>query len=254
MAVDEPHRNDAVLLGCVQEPPASSLSGSVVLERDPVEAGERIPYMRFVIDRQPTLAVGVDVGERAVGELRPFAGFELGHLPTIYAAPDVGGRGLLGRPGSGCGRPVGLDRDTLSDKPDISFDVTDLATEPMVQFRRWYEDAEAEGIHLVNAIALATADAAGTPAVRHVLLRGFDDRGFVFYTNYESRKARHLAENPRAAFALLWKDLDRQVCVTGAVERTTLEESEAYFATRPREARLGAWASGRARSWSRAPD
>ena len=131
----------------------------------------------------------------------------------------------------------------MSDKPDLSLDIADLATEPMVQFRRWYEDAEAEGIHLVNAIALATADATGSPAVRHVLLRGFDERGFVFYTNYESRKARHLADNPRAAFALLWKELDRQVGVTGEVERTTLEESEAYFATRPREARIGAWAS-----------
>jgi pyridoxamine 5'-phosphate oxidase len=122
-------------------------------------------------------------------------------------------------------------------------EVGDLAAEPMVQFRRWYEDAEAEGIHLANAIALGTADAAGSPAVRNVLLRGFDERGFVFYTNYESRKARHLAENPRAAFALLWKELDRQVCVTGRVERTSLEESGTYFATRPREARLGAWAS-----------
>jgi pyridoxamine 5'-phosphate oxidase len=131
----------------------------------------------------------------------------------------------------------------LSDKPDLSLDVDDLDPEPMVQFRRWYEDADAEGIHLVNAIALATADATGSPAVRHVLLRGFDERGFVFYTNYESRKARHLAENPRAAFAMLWKELDRQVCVTGVVERTTPEESAAYFATRPREARLGAWAS-----------
>jgi pyridoxamine 5'-phosphate oxidase len=131
----------------------------------------------------------------------------------------------------------------VSEKPDLSMEVADLAAEPMVQFRRWYEDAEAEGVHLANAIALGTADAAGSPAVRHVLLRGFDERGFVFYTNYESRKARHLAENPRAAFALFWKELDRQVCVTGRVKRTTLEDSEAYFATRPREARLGAWAS-----------
>ena len=113
----------------------------------------------------------------------------------------------------------------------------------MVQFRRWFEDAEAESIHLANAVALATADAQGRPAVRHVLLRGFDDRGFTFYTNYDSRKARHLAENPYAAFALLWKELDRQVCVAGRVGRTSAEESDAYFATRPREARIGAWAS-----------
>ncbi len=132
---------------------------------------------------------------------------------------------------------------TMSDKPDLSLEADDLSGDPMVQFRRWYEDAESDGIHLVNAIALATADAQGRPAVRHVLLRGFDDRGFVFYTNLESRKARHLAENPSAAFALLWKELDQQVCVTGSVERTTDAESDAYFDSRPREARIGAWAS-----------
>jgi pyridoxamine 5'-phosphate oxidase len=131
----------------------------------------------------------------------------------------------------------------VNDKPDLSLEADDLSVEPMVQFRRWFEDAEASRIHLVNAIALATADARGMPAVRHVLLRGFDDRGFVFYTNLESRKARHLAENPSAAFALLWKELDRQVCVTGSVERTTDAESDAYFDSRPREARIGAWAS-----------
>ena len=131
----------------------------------------------------------------------------------------------------------------VSDKPDLSLEADDLSGDPMVQFRRWFEDAEADGIHLANAIALATADARGKPSVRHVLLRGFDERGFVFYTNLDSRKARQLAENPAAAFALLWKELDRQVCVTGTVERTTDEESDAYYASRPREARIGAWAS-----------
>jgi pyridoxamine 5'-phosphate oxidase len=131
----------------------------------------------------------------------------------------------------------------VSSKPDLSLEADDLVSDPMVQFRRWFEDAEGEGIHLANAIALGTADARGQPAVRHVLLRGFDDRGFVFYTNLDSRKARQLAENPSAAFALLWKELDRQICVTGSVERTTEAESDAYFASRPREARIGAWAS-----------
>ena len=131
----------------------------------------------------------------------------------------------------------------VSDKPDASLEVGDLNPDPMVQFRQWFEDAEAEGIHLVNAIALGTADVSGKPAVRHVLLRGFDDRGFVFYTNLESRKAAHLAANPSAAFAIFWKELDRQVCVTGTVERTTDAESDAYFARRPREARIGAWSS-----------
>jgi len=131
----------------------------------------------------------------------------------------------------------------MGGKPDLSLEADDLGGDPMIQFRRWFEDAEAEGIHLANAIALATADFEGRPSARHVLLRGFDDRGFVFFTNYESRKARHLGENPYAAFALLWKELDRQVCVTGSVDRTTEEESDAYFASRPREARIGAWAS-----------
>jgi pyridoxamine 5'-phosphate oxidase len=131
----------------------------------------------------------------------------------------------------------------VSDKPDLGLDVDDVSEDPIVQFRRWFEDAEAEGIHLANAIALATADVEGSPSVRHVLLRGFDENGFVFYTNYESRKGRQLAENPRAAFTLLWKELDRQVCVTGDVRPTSREESEGYFRSRPREARIGAWAS-----------
>jgi len=87
----------------------------------------------------------------------------------------------------------------MSGKPDLSLEVDDLATDPMVQFRRWFEDAEAESIHLANAIALATATTDARPTVRHVLLRGFDERGFSFYTNYESRKARQLADNPRVA-------------------------------------------------------
>lgn len=131
----------------------------------------------------------------------------------------------------------------MSDRPEVALEADDLSADPMVQFRRWFEDAEAAGIPLANAIALATADGDGRPAARHVLLRGFDDRGFVFYTNLESRKGRHLADNPTAAFAMLWKELDRQVCVTGSVERTTDAESDAYFASRPRDARIGAWAS-----------
>ena len=131
----------------------------------------------------------------------------------------------------------------MSEKPDLGLDLDDLPPEPMTQFRVWFEDAEAEGIHLANAVALATASAGGEPKVRHVLLRGFDERGFVIYTNRESRKGRDLAENPRAAFTILWRELDRQVVVTGSVSPTTDAESAAYFRTRPREARLGAWAS-----------
>ncbi len=127
--------------------------------------------------------------------------------------------------------------------PERSLSREDLADDPLVQFRLWYDEAGAAAIPLADAIALATADRSGRPSVRHVLLRGFDERGFAFYTNYESRKGRELAENPHAALTMLWKELDRQVSATGAVRRTSREESEAYFRTRPREAQIGAWAS-----------
>jgi pyridoxamine 5'-phosphate oxidase len=120
---------------------------------------------------------------------------------------------------------------------------TDLLDDPIAQLRRWLDDAVAAGIPLPNAMAVATANAQGRPSVRHVLLRGIDDRGFTFYTNYESRKGRELADNPHAGLVFLWKLLDRQVNVTGTVERVDPAESDAYFATRPRDARLGAWAS-----------
>ncbi len=99
------------------------------------------------------------------------------------------------------------------------------------------------GVPLPNAMALATAGADGRPSVRHVLLRGVDERGFEFFTNYRSRKSRQLDENPNAGLVFLWKELDRQVNVTGSVRRTSAEDSDAYFATRPRDAQLGAWAS-----------
>ena len=127
--------------------------------------------------------------------------------------------------------------------PDDALFERDLDPDPIAQFRIWLEDARAAGVVFPEATALATADAGGRPSVRHVLLRGLDERGFVFFTNYGSRKGRQLAENPHGALAFLWRELDRQVCVTGSVERAGREESEAYFRTRPREARLGAWAS-----------
>jgi pyridoxamine 5'-phosphate oxidase len=127
--------------------------------------------------------------------------------------------------------------------PDRTLDRHDLAPDPIAQFRSWYDDAEAREVPLANAMALATADAEGRPAVRHVLLRDVDHQGFVFYTNRESRKGRHIAVNRWAGLVWLWKELDRQVCVTGKVEPTSDEESDAYFATRPREAQIGAWAS-----------
>jgi pyridoxamine 5'-phosphate oxidase len=126
---------------------------------------------------------------------------------------------------------------------DQTPELESLPSDPVVLFRRWYEDAERAGIHLPNAMALATASADGRPSIRHVLLREIEDRGFVFYTNHGSRKGTELAENPRAAFSIYWRELDRQISITGDVSRVSEEQSDAYFATRPREARLGAWTS-----------
>ena len=126
---------------------------------------------------------------------------------------------------------------------DRSLDRDDLSDDPITLFHTWLADADAAGVPLPNAMAVATADAQARPSVRHVLLRGADERGFVFYTNYESRKGRQLTENPWAGLVFLWKELDRQVHVRGPVERVDPVESDAYFATRPRDAQLGAWAS-----------
>jgi pyridoxamine 5'-phosphate oxidase len=126
---------------------------------------------------------------------------------------------------------------------DRPLDFEDLLADPIEQFRNWLGDAEAAGVPLPNAMAIATADASGRPSVRHVLLRGVDERGFQFFTNRHSRKGVELAENPWAGLVFLWKELDRQVQVTGPVSELTDEESDAYFASRPRDAQLGAWAS-----------
>jgi pyridoxamine 5'-phosphate oxidase len=123
----------------------------------------------------------------------------------------------------------------------------DLDPSPFVQFRAWLEQAVAAGVPEPNACALATASKDGTPNARMVLLKGLDEGGFVFFTNYESRKAQELSENPRACMVFFWAPLERQVRVSGAVTRTSREESEEYFRTRPREAQIGAWASRQSR-------
>lgn len=132
-------------------------------------------------------------------------------------------------------------RDMVDDRPPLELE--GLPSDPLVLFRRWLEDAERASVRLPNAIALATASADGRPSIRHVLLRGYEDGAFLFYTNRTSRKGAELAENARAAFALYWRELDRQITVTGDVSPVSDETSDAYFATRPREARIGAWAS-----------
>jgi pyridoxamine 5'-phosphate oxidase len=118
-----------------------------------------------------------------------------------------------------------------------------VSTDPLTQFREWYEHAVAAGVVEPEAMALATASADGAPSVRFVLLKGIDERGVEFFTNYESRKGSELIANPRAALAVLWKPLERQVRLEGAVEVLTPEESDAYFASRSRGSQLGAWAS-----------
>ncbi|HEX4806984.1 MAG TPA: pyridoxamine 5'-phosphate oxidase [Conexibacter sp.] len=131
----------------------------------------------------------------------------------------------------------------------MSFELSerDLPPDPIALVQRWYADAQAADLPQPDAMTLATATADGRPSARAVLLKGIDARGFVFYTNYESRKGRELDANPHAALVLLWLPLDRQVRVTGSVARLDPEESDAYFATRPRGSQLGAWASEQSR-------
>jgi pyridoxamine 5'-phosphate oxidase len=118
----------------------------------------------------------------------------------------------------------------------------DLASDPLEQFRRWFADAGA-AVEVPEAMALATATAAGAPSVRMVLLKGFDERGLVFYSHHTSRKGRELEENPRAALLFHWSPLGRQVRVEGRVDHVSADESDAYFGTRTRGAQMGALAS-----------
>jgi pyridoxamine 5'-phosphate oxidase len=125
-------------------------------------------------------------------------------------------------------------------------DYLDEATvdrDPLTLFHRWLNEAITSGIHLPEAMTLATATSDGKPAARLVLLKQADEHGFVFYTNYNSRKSRELDSNPQAALVFYWPHFERQVRVEGKVARVSAEESDEYFKTRPRESQLGAWAS-----------
>jgi pyridoxamine 5'-phosphate oxidase len=146
----------------------------------------------------------------------------------------------------------------------------DLDPDPLVQFRKWFDQATGAKMSGrvraflirqykrllmvtgaqpldINAMTLATVDKEGKPSARIVLLKGVDKRGFIFYTNYDSRKGRELADNPNAALDFYWGEQERQVCVGGKVNRLQTEESEAYFRSRPRGSQLGAWASNQSR-------
>jgi pyridoxamine 5'-phosphate oxidase len=122
-----------------------------------------------------------------------------------------------------------------------------LAGTWLEQFATWFADAVEAGLPEPNAMLLATADGSGQPSARTVLLKGYDQRGFTFFTNYESRKGTDLAQNPRASLVFPWYSLHRQVIVIGGVEKVSREETEEYFAVRPRGAQVGAWASPQSR-------
>ncbi|RMF21136.1 MAG: pyridoxamine 5'-phosphate oxidase [Bacteroidetes bacterium] len=119
----------------------------------------------------------------------------------------------------------------------------DLDESPFRQFEKWFQEAEQAGILMPNAMTLATVSAEGQPSVRTVLLKFFDERGFVFYTNYNSRKARDIAANPLVALLFPWLDLHRQVKIEGRAEKVSTAESMKYFMTRPRGSQIGAWVS-----------
>ncbi len=124
---------------------------------------------------------------------------------------------------------------------------TEVLSDPVEQFAIWFEHAESAGEIEPNAMTLATADARGAPSARIVLLKEFDARGFVFYTNYTSRKGQQMEANPHAALAFFWPKLERQVRIEGRVRRVTQRESDAYFNERPLMSRIGAWASHQSR-------
>lgn len=126
---------------------------------------------------------------------------------------------------------------------DADFTEADLAPDWPTQFGRWFADVVTAGLPEPNAMVLATADTEGRPSTRHVLLKGYDERGFTFFTNYASRKATEALANPYASLVFPWFAIYRQVVVCGRVELTSRSETETYFATRPRGAQIGAWAS-----------
>ena len=115
--------------------------------------------------------------------------------------------------------------------------------DPVEQFRKWFDEALAADLHEPNAMTLATATPGGRPSARVVLLKGFDARGFVFYTNHEGRKGRELEKNPYCALVFYWAELERQVRIEGLASRVSEADSDAYYESRPRGSRLGAWAS-----------
>ncbi len=133
--------------------------------------------------------------------------------------------------------------DIRKDYKLASLEEADVASNPIDQFTRWWNDAVASQIDEVNAMTLATVNTAGVPAARIVLLKGYNPEGFIFFTNYESDKGKNLAQNPNAALVFFWKELERQIRIEGTVQKVSAEESDRYFNSRPASSRIGAWAS-----------
>ena len=219
VVVDEQHAGRIGVASSPEDTRGSERS-SIVLPEAAEGGGCRLPACRprSSGDRAPASGAG-SAGSNPAG----------GTVATVRFRPMTDPRDMRAPTGFHEDRP--LDRDDLSDDP--------IALVPRLARRR----RGGRRSPLPNAMAVATADAQGRPSVRHVLLRGVDGRGFVFFTNYESRKGRQLTENPWAALVFLWKELDRQVHVSGRSSGSSPAESDAYFATRPRDAQLGAWAS-----------
>lgn len=133
--------------------------------------------------------------------------------------------------------------DIRKDYKQRSLDEKDVAKEPIEQFGKWWEEATGSLIDEVNAMTLATANAEGKPSARIVLLKGYDENGFVFFTNYNSHKAAEIAANPFVSLVFFWKELERQVRIEGTIRKVAASESDAYFNSRPEGSRIGAWAS-----------
>ncbi len=167
-------------------------------------------------------------------------------------ADDAAGHAAGKAADTAAGHPAGqADDDSTTLDPavmrahyrDAGLDESDLAPDPFAQFARWFAQVRAAGLHEPNAMICSTADEDGRPSSRTVLLKKYDERGFVFFTNYGSRKGRELDANPRVSLLFPWHGIARQVIVSGTAERTGRDETAAYFRTRPHGSQLGAWAS-----------
>lgn len=124
-----------------------------------------------------------------------------------------------------------------------TLNITDVTKEPIQQFEIWFKEALDSAVKEANAMTLATVNSEGQPAARIVLLKGFDKKGFVFYTNYDSKKGIELAQNPNVALVFLWKELERQIRIEGVAKKISVRQSTAYFHSRPKGSQIGAWAS-----------